>query len=341
VQRKGGEIITKRGYISVLMLGITLLTSHSNVAADDRGPNPIIRVVTISQAGLRHETGRDLLEPTLARLDASAVFHPDIACLPELFSNRAPEPVPGPVTERLSAWARANSSYVLFGLRTKKGDRIYNSAILLDRQGQIIGQYHKIHPTEDDIKNGTTPGPDVGPPVFKTDFGTIGIQICFDVNWREEWQRLKQQGAQIIFFPSAYPAARQLAALAVTNEIYIVSSTMQGPSSIYDITGEVLASTGSYQEWVGTSLPLGKRLFETDDNAERVPAIQSDYGSRVQVVWYHDSSWVTIASLDPQLTVEDLITKYGLIPLRQYIAQSTRTINEARAKARNDPPPGH
>jgi beta-ureidopropionase len=272
-------------------------------------------------------------------MDESSSFHADVICLPEMFSNRPPEPVPGPVTKRLASWARANSSYVIFGLRTKQADRIYNSAIMLDRQGQIIGQYNKIHPTEDEIKQGTTPGADFDPPVFKTDFGTIGIQICFDVNWREEWERLKQRGAQIIFWPSAYPAALQLSALALSNEIYVVSATNAGPSSIYDITGEGLASTGFYQEWAGASLPLGKRLFETGYNAEKIPAIQRDYGTRVQVIWYHDSDWLTVASLDPRLTVDDLIAKYGLIPLRQYIARSTRRINEARSKAKGSAPP--
>jgi predicted amidohydrolase len=292
----------------------------------------IVRVVTISQEGLQRGTN-DLLEPTLARLNRAGSFHPDIACLPEMFSNRDPESVPGAVTERLSAWARKHSSYVIFGLRTKKGDRVYNSAILLDRKGQIIGQYNKIHPTEDELKDGTTPGEDVGPPVFKTDFGTIGIQICFDVNWREKWCRLKEQGAQIVFWPAAYPAGRQLPALALLNEYYVVSSTMSGAAHIYDITGEALAASGKYQDWAGAAIPLGKRLFEIDYNAPKAQEIQQKYGSRVEVTWYHDSDWFTLASLDPDLTMEDLIKEYGLTPLDEYIARATKVINQARATA--------
>ena len=333
--------LTSRRLAVLPILASLLAAALSPARAEERGPNPIVRVVTVSEAGLSYEKGKDLLEAAFARLEESGVFHPDITCLPELFSNRAPEPVPGPVTEKLSSWARAHSSYVIFGLRTKRDGRIYNTAILLDRQGRVAGQYDKVHPTDGEISDGTTPGEVTGPPVFKTDFGTIGIQICFDLNWREGWQRLKQQGAQIIFWPSAYPAARQLPALALTNEVYVVSSTITGPASVYDITGETLASTGSHQEWVGTTLPLGKRLFETDYNAKKMPAIERDYGSKVQVTWYHDSDWVTLASLDPQLTVEQLIARYGLIPLRQYIARSTETIDAARSWAENDPPSGH
>ncbi len=294
--------------------------------------NRIVRVVTVSQAGLRRDAN-DLLEPTMSRLNQAASFHPDIACLPELFSNRAPEPVPGPVTQKLATWAREHASYVILGLKTKKAGRIYNSAILIDRMGQIIGQYNKVHPTEEEIKEGTTPGDDVGPPVFKTDFGTIGIQICFDVNWRDEWRQLKQAGAQIVFWPSAYPAGRQLPALALSNEYYIVSSTMDRPSHIYDISGDIRASSGKYEEWAGASIPLGKRLFEIDYNAGKVQQLQQKYGPKVQVVWFHDSDWFTLASLDPNLTVEDLIAEYGLTPLDEYLSRCTRVIDRARAEA--------
>lgn len=315
-----------------LTLAVFMAASHWRANGEEPGANPIPRVVTVSQAGLPRRQRNDLLEPTLERLNQARSFHPDIVCLPELFSNRDAESIPGPVTEQLAAWARANSSYVIFGLRTKRGGRDFNSAVLLDRQGKIIGQYDKVHPTEDEMQSGITPGADAGPQVFHTDFGTIGILICFDVNWRGQWQHLKEHGAKIIFWPSAYPAARQLPALALSNEVYIASSTMSGPSSIYDITGEVLASTGVHQEWVGVSVPLGKRLFETDYNAAKLPDLQRDYGSKVQVVWYHDSDWITLASLDSHLTVDDLIAKYGLIPLHEYIARASRTIDETRAR---------
>src|SRR5687767_3728672 len=199
------------------------------------GGNRIVRVVTISQDTLQGRSPDELVSSTLARLDQASSFRPDIATLPELFTRKAAEAVPGPTTERLSAWARTHSSYVLFGMKTKSDGWVYNSAILIDRQGRIAGQYNKIHPTETEIKEGTHPG-DTELRVFETDFGTIGIQICFDVNWWDNWKRLKQSGAKIVFFPSAYPAATQLSTLALTNQFYIVSSTNAGPSKIFDIT---------------------------------------------------------------------------------------------------------
>jgi predicted amidohydrolase len=317
------------GLVAASALGAPSLTA---AAPSQSNPERIVRVVTISQDGLTFGAN-DLLEPTMARLNRAASFHPDIACLPEVFSNRAPEQVPGAVTERLAAWAREHSSYVIFGLKTKHGDIVYNSAILLDRRGQVVGQYNKAHPTEGEMKKGITPGDDAGPPVFKTDFGTIGIQICFDVNWREGWRHLKDQGAQIVFWPSAYPAGRQLPALALLNQYYVVSAVEGGAAHIYDITGEPLATTGKYQEWAGAALPLDKRLFEVDYNAAKAQEIQQKYGSRVDVTWYHDSDWITVASLDPNLSTADLIKEFGLIPLDDYIARSTKEQNQARAEA--------
>jgi predicted amidohydrolase len=306
-------------------------------AADAGKPDPqttrnrLVRVVTITQTELQRESS-DLLDETMGRLNQAASFQPDIACLPELFPNRPAEPVPGPVTEQLATWARQHSSYVVFGLKTKTGNRVYNSAVLIDRKGRISGEYSKIHPTEGELADGTTPGR-VDPPLFETDFGVIGIQICFDVNWWESWKRLKQLGAKIVFFPSAYPAARQLSALALMNQYYIVSSAMRGPSKIYDITGEVLSSSGNYQQWAGAVLPMGKRLFEIDFHTKKVREIQQKYGSKVEVVWLHDDDWFTLASLDPELTVEDIISEFGLTPLNDYRIRATAAIDKARAGA--------
>jgi len=90
---------------------------------------------------------------------------------------------------------------------------------------------------------------------------------------------------------------------------------------------------GKYQDWAGAALPFGKRHFEVDHNAPKAQEIQQKCGSRVEVTWYHDSDWVTVASLDPNFSTEDLIKEYGLIPLDDYIARSAKERNQARSEA--------
>jgi len=305
-----------------------ILSASAALAA---GPNPLVRVVTISQDRAERDAKGTLLESAMERLDQAAAFRPDIACLPELFARSAPEPVPGPTTERLAAWARAHSSYVVAGIQKLQGGRTYNTGVLLDRQGRIAGQYDKIHPTESELRKGITPGnPD--PPVFETDFGRIGIQICFDVNWWADWKRLKEKGAKIVFFPAAYPAATQLATLALTNQYFVVSSAGSRWSRIYDITGDVLAMSGYYQRWAGAVLPIERRLFEIDFHVGKMRQLQQKYGAKVDIRWYHDDDWVTLASLDPELTMQQLMQEFGLTPLTAYISRAGRAVDEARTK---------
>ncbi|MHC4579965.1 MAG: carbon-nitrogen hydrolase family protein [Planctomycetota bacterium] len=306
-------------------------TEPSSIQGQPR--NAMVRVVTISQDGLQGRAGKKVIDATLTRLERAASFRPDIACLPESFTNGEPETVPGPTTKRLSRWAKEHKCYVICPILIRDSGRTYNAAIVIDRQGHIIGRYCKIRPTEGELNRGICPGPK-DPPVLETDFGTIGIQICFDVNWHGQWQRLSEKGAKIVFFASAYPATRQIRTLAWLNQYFVVASTKSRPASIYDVTGETLATTGKFQQWAGALLPLGKTVFEIDFHVSKMREIQKKYGSRVEVTWYHDEDLVTLASLDPVLSVQDLIREYELTPHRDYILRAQRQQDKSRPEAK-------
>lgn len=74
-----------------------------------------------------------------------------------------------------------------------------NAALVLDRHGQLVGQYFKVHCTEDERGRGIIPGDDW--PTFALDFGRIGIQICHDASFVESARCLALNGAEIIFWP--------------------------------------------------------------------------------------------------------------------------------------------
>lgn len=304
--------------------------SASDSALADR--NRLVRVVTVSQEGLSDVAGGAMVEATLARMDGAAAFRPDIVCLPEAFTRGEPETVPGPTTERLAAWARKNNCYVLCPIHVRSGEQIFNSAVLIDRKGEVVGRYDKIRPTEGELERSICPG-NVDPPTFETDFGTIGVQICFDVNWHSQWRRLKEKGATIIFFPSAYPAARQLTTLAWLNQCFVVSATRTRASTVFDITGEPIETTGKYRQWAGAVLPLGKRLFEIDYHTAKMREIERKYGSKVRITWYHDDDLVTLASVDPDLTVDDLIGEFDLTPHAAYLQRAQQSQDAQRRLA--------
>ena len=191
-----------------------------------------------------------------------------------------------------------------------------------------MGDYEN-RATENELEDSICPGV-LNPPIFKTDFGTIGIQLCFDVSWRGQWNHLKEMGADIIFFPSAYPAHRQVTTLAWLNQCYVVSSTITRQASIYDISGDIISQTGQYQHWAGAVLPLGKRMFEIDFHIKKMREIQSKYGQKVELNWFHNDDLVSLASLDPELSVEDLIQEYELTPHSAYIQRARNAQDKQR-----------
>ena len=276
-------------------------------------------VLSMTKSGLWDE--KDIIAGIIERIGIMSSYRPDIICLPEIFTGatvKEAEKVPGPTTDRLATVAKQLNSYLICPLHARKNGKVYNSAVLIDRKGEIAGQYDKIHPVSNECETGVTPGSSP-PPVFKTDFGIIGIQICFDINWVEEWKSLKDQGAEIVFWPSAYPAGRLLPSYAWLFKYYVVGSSWRDPATIYDITGDLIASSGQYEPWAFARLNLEKVFLEITDYHEKLDEIKKKYGQKVHIRYYHDEDWVTIESLSSDLRIQEILDDYKLVPHWDYI----------------------
>ena len=77
----------------------------------------------------------------------------------------------------------------------------------------------------------------------------------------------------------------------------------------------------------------GQATLRDGLSREKVREIQRKYGSRVEVVWLHDDDWFTLASLDPDVTLEDIMSEFGLTPLDDYRVRASAAIDKARAAA--------
>ena len=101
-----------------------------------------------------------------------------------------------PIVRRLGSLAKLLGCYMVVGASEKgKGQRIRNAAYLLDRKGRHAGSYYKVQPCDY-----YEAGKDL--PVFRTDFGTVGILICADRRWPENMRCLRLKGAEIILNPT-------------------------------------------------------------------------------------------------------------------------------------------
>ena len=128
-------------------------------------------------------------------LAAAAEQGVDIACLPEDFASKAPQPIPGPTTRAVAQIASQHKMYVICSVRELADGKRYNTAVLIDRQGKLAGRYRKVYPW---FGERSVPGRE-GLPVFDTDFGKLAVITCFDSNFPELWNEADIKGAAIVF----------------------------------------------------------------------------------------------------------------------------------------------
>jgi predicted amidohydrolase len=108
------------------------------------------------------------------------------------------ETIPGPTTDALGAAAREHGVFVVAGLaelHPRVPATLYNSAVLIGPDGQVLGVHHKLHiPAEE--KHYFYPGSTTD--VFPTELGTIGLLICYDAEFPELPRLFSLKGAQIL-----------------------------------------------------------------------------------------------------------------------------------------------
>ncbi len=165
------------------------------------------------------EDSKKNLDHAIEKIQAAAKNGVQIISLSELFLSsyfcqvndqkffELAEAVPGKNLEILSKIAKENNMVLITSLYEKEDSNYYNTACVLDADGSYLGKYRKIH-IPDDPQNYYSEkfyfsGGNLGFPVFKTKYATIGVQICWDQWFPEGARSLALQGAEIIFYPTA------------------------------------------------------------------------------------------------------------------------------------------
>lgn len=241
------------------------------------------------------------------------------------------EPIPGPAFDAVAKCARCYAMYVVAGFLVPDGDRIRNVAALIDREGSLVGIYAKKHPPEGELDCGVAPGADAS--VFDTDFGRVGLAICFDLNWPPLWAEMANQDADLVCWISAYPGGFPLQAYAWLYQYPIVTSVWSYHARVIDITGRILASTSRWGRLTTYDLNLDKRLFHTDGQADHLLAIQTRYGKGVRLETFTEEHIFTLESRDPDLSIDEVIEEFDLVEYQDYLARCTVAQEQARSAA--------
>ncbi|HLJ13311.1 MAG TPA: carbon-nitrogen hydrolase family protein [Bryobacteraceae bacterium] len=297
-------------------------------------------IAAMSRLGLQAETPQEMCGKMLARMAESLPLQPDIICTPEVFAfsgltghkprvRDVAEERSGPILYQFADFARRHRCYVICSTYTKEAGRCYISSVLLDRRGQYLGEYRKAHPTDSELDLGVTPGP-LKPPLFQTDFGKIGIQICYDVNWFQPWDELSRAGVDVVFWPSAFGGGMMLNSLARMNKYYIISSTCEHPTKIVSPLGEDIVETGRAANWVFAQINLDVAVVQTVDHIRKFDQITAKYGRRFRFRILHTEALATIEGTSSEISVSEVLHEFGILTSRELIVNSTRSQSARR-----------
>jgi predicted amidohydrolase len=215
-------------------------------------------------------SGKENLEEYAPLLAEAGRQRVDLAVLgetvPYVGLNKKPaetaEPIPGPSTKRIGELAKENRLHVVLSIYERDRHLVYNTAVLIGPDGELIGKYRKVCLPHAEVESGVAPGREY--PVFDTKLGKIGLMVCYDGFFPEVARELSNRGAEIIAWPVWGCNSLLAQARACENHVYLVSSTYMAPkdgwmlSAVYDQTGKPLATAETWKSLAVAEVDLSR-----------------------------------------------------------------------------------
>ena len=226
------------------------------------------------------------VKKTVARIKAAARLGARVVCLQEIFNTRyfpaddkkivahLAETIPGPATTVLSKLARQLELVIIVPIFEISGGRFFNSAVVIDADGTLLGTYRKIHIPHDPFfyeQSYFEPG-NLGYKVFETRYLKLGVLICYDQWFPEAARATALLGADVLFYPTAIghlkddplPPSDWISAWttiqrghAIANFVHVAAVNrvgregqvqFWGSSFVSDAFGKVIRKAGSEEE---------------------------------------------------------------------------------------------
>lgn len=200
----------------------------------------------------------------------------EIACFPEMAllgwvnpdaHNRA-FPIPGADSDHLCKLAKAHDIYLCGGLEEKDGAELYDSAVLIDKQGQILLKHRKIILLAELMTPPYAAGESVD--VVETEFGRIGLLICADTHENKILKRMAELLPDLLIVPYGYAAeehewprhGKQLEKV-VTNAAKKTAASVVGTNLVGEITngpwrGRVYGGQSIAADSAGQTISIAK-----------------------------------------------------------------------------------
>jgi predicted amidohydrolase len=222
------------------------------------------------------------LARALAYVQEAREENVDLLCFPELFSTgynpallgdryyALAEPVSGPTIQRMAQAARESGLHIVAPIVLEKAAPgvIHNAAVMINGDGQVLGSFSKVHLILSE-RLYFRAGDEF--PVFETDFGKLGIMICYDAGFPEVARLLALQGAEVILAPCAFRKPDKhmwdlyFQARALENTLFVAATNRVGHEGDLHLFGSAVVSN-----------PTGILLAESPEDQENLLIVDVD-----------------------------------------------------------------
>ncbi|MEO2004439.1 MAG: carbon-nitrogen hydrolase family protein [Candidatus Poribacteria bacterium] len=249
-------------------------------------PTPPVRVALVTGKVWGRNgpfrTAQDNTDFYLPLCEAAAAEKPDLIVLPEIalhwnIHDESPidlgVPTDAPETAPFSDLAKRHGLHLLLGMYERDGDAVFNSAVLYGPDGDVAGVYRKVHlAVGGEDENGLLAGDDF--PVFDTDIGRIGCNICMDSSAAESSRMAGIGGADMLLLPimgdhradrwsvgsprfseDRWKAIMRTHAMDTQLSMVVVRNDVQG-TCVIDRKGEILAWNEGDRDYIIATLDL-------------------------------------------------------------------------------------
>jgi len=224
------------------------------------------------------------------RVRAAAIAGADLVALPENFAYLRSEgrelhyktTLEGDLVTEMRSLARELGVHLLLGSipeSVPRSRRVHNTSVLIGPSGRVRAVYRKLHlfdieiPGRVSLRESRFVAAGDGPVRVKTELGTLGLSICYDLRFPELYRWLALRGAEVLFVPAAFTAYTGphhwlplLRARAIENQCWVVAPAQvgqhsadrksHGETAIIDPWGKVVARKARGQGWIAAEIDL-------------------------------------------------------------------------------------
>ncbi len=295
-------------------------------------------IATIALNEAASSSLQDTLSEAVRWVEIAAAQGAHLAVLPETINLLHRHSESAPLEEfALDDWqtatsilceaaARSNIALVL-PLFVRSNKSLANRFYLLSKDGDVLGSYQKRVPTPAERSLGVEPGND-GPILWEG--LKLGGAICIDVYYPQVvFDPQIESGADLFVIPSLTPAGILLDSHAVNYGVPFVL-TYSPWSRILDRDGTEMASGGYRSETLrfgfGSPVQIATLNFDAvtlfaDHNQDKMNDVARHYGRDVRIRFNQHNCLFTLESRSPDLSVDEVMRKFGLISRRDHFAQ--------------------